>query len=252
MTTKLLTALKGIPIAGFANPVQARDLGEDGLAQILNLWHKQGAELGNHTFSHPDLNRVPLAEFQADILLAEPAIRKARGGTQSRYFRHPFLHVGKDEATKQALELFLHEQRYTPAPVTIDTSDWLFARAYTDSTDKPYIRNEYILYLDQIFDFFEKRGLEVVGREFPQVLLLHGNQLNADAMPDVLKMLKRRGYTFIPLHQALNDEAYQLKDGYTGTNGISWIHRWGVAKSMPIVFEPSEPKWLLDGAKSFR
>jgi len=252
MTSKLTAALKGVPVSIYVNPGQARDYTEAGVARLLKPWRKQGAEIGNHTFSHPDLNKIPLAEYEADILRAEPALRHARGGTKPRYFRHPFLHTGPTEETKQALAAFLKEHNYEVAPVTLDTSDWLFARVYTSSKYPQRIREEYVKYMDGIFDFFEKRSLEVVGREIPQILLIHANQLNADAMPDLLKLFEKRGYKIIPIEEALKDEAYQLKDGYTGTNGISWLHRWAAGKGMKIVYEPAEPKWLMDEFKSLR
>lgn len=246
MTMKLMRAIEGVPVAAFVNPKQERDFGESGLAELLEMWRRQGAELGNHTFSHPDLNKMPLAEYEADILLAEPAIRRARGGSQSRYFRHPFLHAGKDEETKNGLSQFLVENGYLVAPVTIDNSDWLFARVYTAAKDKKRVRDEYVRYLAGIFEFFEKRSVEVVGREFPQVLLLHASQLNADAMGEVLGMLRRRGYQFVTLDEALKDEVYRMKDGYVGANGISWVHRWGVGLGLALKFEPGEPKWVLE------
>ena len=252
MTTKLTTALKAVPVSIYVNPGQARDYTEARLQRLLKIWQKQGAEIGNHTFSHPDLNKIPLAEYEADILRAEPALRQARGGTKPRYFRHPFLHAGPTEEVKQGLAAFLKEHNYEVAPVTIDNSEWIFARVYTTSKKPQYVREEYVKYMDGVFDFFEKRTLEVVGREIPQILLIHANQLNADAMPDLLKLFEKRGYKIIPIEQALKDPAYQLKDGYTGTMGISWIHRWGVGKGMKIVYEPDEPKWLMDEFKTLR
>lgn len=246
MTVKLLEALKGLPVTGFVNASKARDVGDVGLQEILGLWKKQGAELGNHTFSHPDLNRVSLTEFEADLLRGEPAIRKARGGTQSRYFRHPFLHAGKDATTKRALDAFLVEHRYTMAPVTLDTSDWMFAYVYLRTADKDELVQAYLRYMDSICEFFEKRSAAVVGHEIAQILLIHANQLNADVMPDLLRLFDKRGYRIVGLAEALRDPAYKLADGYLGENGISWIHRWASAKGMKESREPGEPKWLLE------
>jgi len=50
--------------------------------------------------------------------------------------------------------------------------------------------------MESIFAFFEARSKEVVGREFPQTLLIHASQLNADTMPELLAMMRRRGYQF--------------------------------------------------------
>ena len=67
---------------------------------------------------------------------------------------------------------------------------------------------------------------------------MHANELNADLMPDLLAMFRRRGYTFVPLNRALADDAYRLPEEYTGPNGFSWIHRWSRTKGMPPKGEP--------------
>jgi hypothetical protein len=51
---------------------------------------------------------------------------------------------------------------------------------------------EYILYMASNFEFFEKRATEVMGHEIRHMLLLHANQLNADAMPELIAL--RGGY----------------------------------------------------------
>lgn len=101
---------------------------------------------------------------------------------------------------------------------------------------------KFVPYLESVIAFFEQRSVEVVGHEFPQKLLLHANQLNAEMMPDILAMLRRRGYTFVTLDHALKDDAYRLADEYAGTGGFSWIHRWSMTKKMPNKGEPDEPE----------
>jgi hypothetical protein len=88
-----------------------------------------------------------------------------------------------------------------------------------------------------------------VGREFPQTLLIHASQLNADTMPELLAMMRRRGYQFVSLETALRDEAYRLPDEYYGTGGFSWIHRWSKTKGMAPKGEPDEPAWIAEAYK---
>ena len=57
-------------------------------------------------------------------------------------------------------------------------------------------------------------------------------------------MLKRRGYRFISLDEALKDKAYSLPDTYTGPVGISWIQRWGITKGMGFRKEPYLPEFM--------
>ena len=253
MTAQLLAPLRGIPVIGFVNAGRAEDLGDAGLQSILKLWLANGATLGNHTWSHPDLNEVPLADYEADLLRGEPAIAQALG-KRPVFFRHPFLHAGKDAATRQALERFLVEHHYRIAPVTLDNSDWMFAAIYapalmTNPVLAARVRAAYLAYMESIFAFFEQRGPEVAGHEFPQTLLIHASQLNADAMPDLLAMMRRRGYRFVSLEDALKDPAYRLPDEYYGTGGFSWIHRWSKTTGMPPKAEPDEPAWIAEAYK---
>jgi peptidoglycan/xylan/chitin deacetylase (PgdA/CDA1 family) len=253
MTVKLLAPLRGVPVIGFVNGGRAGSLSDADLQTILKIWLDHGATLGNHTWSHPDLNTVPLAEYEADLLRGEPPIAQALGH-RPVYFRHPFLHAGKDAATRRGLEEFLAAHEYRVAPVTLDNSDWMFAAVYAPalSADPPLaarVKQAYLAYMESIFAFFEARSKEVVGREFPQTLLIHASQLNADTMPELLAMMRRRGYQFVSLETALRDEAYRLPDEYYGTGGFSWIHRWSKTKGMPGKGEPDEPAWIQEAYK---
>jgi len=249
VTAKLLEPLRGIPVIGFVNAGRAGDMGPAGLQNILRLWIASGATLGNHTWSHPDLNDVSLADYEANILRGEPPITQALGH-RPLYFRHPFLHAGPTAEKRRGLDEFLAAHGYRIAPVTLDDSDWMFAFVYaqamkdSDPALAARARDAYIPYMESIFAFFEERSKEVVGREFPQILLIHASQLNADTMPDLLAMMRRRGYRFVSLDEALRDEAYKLPDDYVGRGGFSWIHRWSLTKGMPPKGEPNEPAWI--------
>ena len=75
--------------------------------------------------------------------------------------------------------------------------------------------------------------------------LIHDNQLNADVMPELLDMFRRRGYRFVSFDEALADEAYRLPDEYLGRGGFSWIHRRSKTKGMLAKGEPDPPRWVI-------
>jgi hypothetical protein len=62
-------------------------------------------------------------------------------------------------------------------------------------------------------------------------------------------MLRKRGYRFVSLDQALKDKAFTLPDTYTGRGGISCLHRWawstGVDKKTFFAGEPEVPVEIL-------
>jgi peptidoglycan/xylan/chitin deacetylase (PgdA/CDA1 family) len=235
-----------IPLTGFVNAHHDKTLGADKLRRLLDLWLDAGADLGNHTYSHLDINNVPLAEYTANVALGEPILRAALAarGRSLRYFRHPYLHAGPTVEIKAGLQRFLDDAGYRVAPVTLDNSDYMYAALYTRSEHRERVRTEYIPYMESVVEFFERRAVEVAGREFPQVLLIHANALNADLMPDLLDMFRRRGYDFVTLETALADAVYGVPEEYVGRGGFSWIHRWSMTKGMRNKGEPDPPAWV--------
>lgn len=240
----------GIRAAGFVN--EGRGCGSAVVSGTIEAWLDGGHTLGNHTHSHPDLNRVPLVRYTDDILKGEALTRPllARRGQRLRYFRHPFLHAGATAEAKQGLADFLAAHGYEVAAVTFDNQEWVFAHAYQrahtarNAPLKRRIAQAYLAHMEEVTAFFEERSRAVLGREPAQTLLLHANLLNADHLDALIGMFRRRGYGFVTLAEAQADPAYGIADGYTGPKGLSWIHRWGLTKGMPVVEEPREPEWV--------
>lgn len=256
MTKLLLKPFQeqNVPVIGFVNAGHADELGPQGLRTILDLWLDAGADLGNHSYSHLNINNVSLDEYTADIVKGEPILRGALAarGKKLEFYRHPFLFTGPTAGIKKQMREFLVHHGYRIAPVTIDDGDYEFAALYTDPKLKDRVRREYVPYMESVVAFFEQRSVEVVGREFPQILLIHASQLNADLMPDLLRMFQHRAYTFVSLEHALADPAYQLTDEYVGRNGISWIHRWSKTKGMPAKGEPDPAAWVEEAFRARR
>ena len=247
MTERLLAPFRErkIPVTGFVHAGRTQ-LAPPDLERILDLWLDAGAELGNHTWSHADLNTTPVAEYEQDILKDEPpllAVLQPRG-KKLEFFRYPMLHAGPTPEIKLAIEQFLAAHHYRNAPVTLDDSDYMFAAAYLKPDLAARVEREYLPYLESVVAFFERRSVAVAGREFPQIMLLHASELNSRKMPEILAMFRRRGYRFLSLAAALRDPAYQLPETYVGRGGFSWIHRWSMTKGLPNQGEPDEPEWV--------
>jgi len=58
---------------------------------------------------------------------------QGHGFQKLRYFRHPYLDVGRDVETRRDAEAFLVARGYRLAPVTMDAWDWAFSRVYDDA-----------------------------------------------------------------------------------------------------------------------
>lgn len=263
ITRKLLAHITKakVPAIGFVNENKLYGDGEkrdEAQVDLLRAWLNANLELGNHTFSHVNIANVPLEKYKEEILRGEIITRELleAGKMKMRYFRHPFLWTGLSLETKSELGKFLAEHNYTIAPVTIDNSDWIFARAYDNAFDKgdkklmKQIGAAYITYLDAKTDYWERQSVKLFGREIKQILLLHANFINSDYFDDVAKMYKKRGYKFVTLDEALKDDAYQLPDNFVRRNGISWLHRWAIDKGKGNVLpdEPKTPDFVLKAA----
>ena len=249
-----------VPAVGFVNEnklYEGEKLVEAEVA-LLRAWLDRGLELGNHTYSHRSLNRIALADYEADILRGEKVTKELMRAKniELRYFRHPFLQTGLDLEVKAGLDRFLAEHGYRIAPVTIDNADWIFARAFDNAFDKgdkklmKQVGAAYVPYLEAKMDYWERQSVKLFGREVRQTLLLHANFINSEYFDRIARMLKKRGYRFITLEEALKDEVYQLPDTFVGRAGISWLHRWALAKGRENVLpdEPMTPDFVLKAA----
>lgn len=99
MTEKLLKPFRDerIPVTGFVNECRSVAFGPEGIREVLELWLDAGAELGNHSHSHLNINNVPLSEFTADITRGEPIVRAALEA-RGRTLRRGYTFVTLDEA----------------------------------------------------------------------------------------------------------------------------------------------------------
>jgi peptidoglycan/xylan/chitin deacetylase (PgdA/CDA1 family) len=81
LTDRLLTAITRyrVPAIGFVNENKLLEAGVIDTARValLRSWLSRGLELGNHTWSHPDLHRVSLTRFQDDVLRGEHALSRS-------------------------------------------------------------------------------------------------------------------------------------------------------------------------------
>jgi len=260
ITTGLLRWLREhrIPAIGFVNGNKLLREGQPDPSRqdLLRAWLEAGLELGNHTWSHADLHQVSLDAFGDDLRRGEDALRPllAVYGQRLRYFRHPCLHTGRDLATRQAVLDLLAERGCAVAPVTIDNSEWIFSKAYdralqrADQALAARIGEAYLTYMMDKLDYYERQSRQLLGREIPQVLLLHANQLNARHLGALAERIAARGYRFTPLEDVLRDPAYDLPDTYTGPAGISWLHRWAITRGVEPAFfhgEPRTPDFIL-------
>jgi peptidoglycan/xylan/chitin deacetylase (PgdA/CDA1 family) len=258
INTRLLATLRiqQVPAVGFVNERGLDVPGErEARLELLRQWVGRNLTLGNHTYGHKSINDTPLATYEADVLKGEIATRRLldAAGHDLVWFRHPYTHTGPTPEIRAALDAFLNEHGYRVAPFTVEAADYAFAALYERALmDGAAARAEetlaaYLAHQDAMVAFGEALAVDTFGRDIPHVLLSHVNRLNADAMPELLRRLRARGYIFVTLDSVMEDEAYDTPDRFVGRYGPSWLHRWRVALGQPsrMAAEPDPPAWVM-------
>jgi len=247
VTTKLLAdlAAANAPAIGFVNEDKIEDDGA-----MIAQWLDAGAEIGNHTYSHLDLDASTVQQFEDDVLHGEEITRPLveSRGKKLQWFRHPYLNTGKTTAVRDEVDAFLAAHGYRVAPVTIDDSEWIYDDAYDRAAwwQRAALRRSYLRYMQRRLAWAESMSNVVFHRQIAQILLLHASTLNADVFPQLAAMMRNRGYRFVTIDEATLDAAYATPERWAG-GGIGWLERWGVARGIPasrFEHDPRVPPWV--------
>lgn len=259
-TDALLVALAAAqaPAAGFVVTGYLDGSADEAAARtaLVEAWLRAGHRLENHSHSHLHHNTTETAAYLADVAEGHRRLQHLAGTRQDsvRWYRAPYNEVGDTAAKRAALLGWLEDHDARLAPFTVEHADWLFDAVYTRALEAgdhglaARVRTAYIAQLDTAFAFAEELARDTFGREIPQVLLLHANRINADALPAMLDRLQARGYAFVPMDEAVADPAYATPNRYEGKWGISWLHRWRIGLGLPnrLRDEPEPPTWVVE------
>lgn len=212
-----------VPATGF---VIAGSIGKNQW-QLLEEFRKEGFALGNHTYSHANLNRLGASKYIAEIAHADKILAPIL--TQPKYFRYPYLAEGKGE-TKQEVQDYLAANQYIVAPVTIDSKDYLFNERLLHINWRQ--REQHLGQIKQQYlEYIWKQTLkaEKISRDgnAKQILLVHSNLLNSYFLGDIIQMYKNNGYRFISLNEALTNTATPASNETASnqSNKIPIIHQ---------------------------
>ena len=197
---------------------------------VLDELVADGHTLGNHSFTHPDLNETAVHWYIQDIARCDSVIAPWRDSV--RYFRYPYLHRGATAEKYDAVRAYLDKNNYTIVPVTIDNDDWRFNRDYADAMkhhDTSEARSIGAAYLDHMKErtaYFDQIAEVEYQQPVKHILILHMNELNSVYLDELLTWYEQHGWRFITVQEALSDRVYAEPEPYRGTNGISWLLRF--------------------------
>lgn len=221
------------PVTGFVNGRRIEEHPEDRAA--LESWVRAGNLLGNHTYSHLDLARVPLPVFYADVRKNEPLLESVQGppapSRDWRVFRYPFLQEGTTQATREAVRSYLFARGYRIAEVTVDFEDWqwfpIFARCSSGGDERGVdtLRVRYRRAAREALVESDRLARQLFGRRIRQVLLLHAGAFTAEMIEDLLDEYEAMGVRFVSLDDALQDSVYHLDPRFARNWGSPFLYQ---------------------------
>jgi peptidoglycan/xylan/chitin deacetylase (PgdA/CDA1 family)/ketosteroid isomerase-like protein len=196
---------------------------------LLDLWLKDGHELGNHAFTHPDYSRTEPDAYVADMEKARAtlsAFLEARG-RRLRFFRFPFLREGDTPAKLTRMREWLRATGQRNLPVTIDDQDWSFEEPWVTATragDAARLARlaedyQHALRLESLV--YTAAGDALFERPTPQILLVHANAVGAAQWDALFTWLVGRGFRFASADEVLADPAFAEPHEYVGRYGGS-------------------------------
>ncbi|MGA9584970.1 MAG: polysaccharide deacetylase family protein [Terracidiphilus sp.] len=212
---KLITAMKDAkmpPVYGFVNGIAIER--EPASAPMLKDWRDAGFFLGNHTWSHMNLNTSSPADWEADLLKNEPVLQKYAANTDWHWLRYPFLAEGNTPEKRADTRKFLATHGYRIAAVTMSFGDYMWNEPYArcvaknDTTSIAQLESSYLEAASTDADFRRAMSKALYGHDIPYVLLMHVGAFDARMLPLLLKLYRDKGFTFVTLQDAENDPFY--------------------------------------------
>lgn len=221
---KLVAALKESGVAQAAFFVTTGQLdspdGAGGEARIA-AYVAAGHVIANHSFSHTHLTQSSAEDYLADIDRAQSWL-VGRPGYRP-WFRFPYLDEGgRDKAKRDAVRAGLAARGLSNGYVTADGSDWhlealtIAARDAGREIDMAALRKLYLQSQLSGIAHHDALARRTLGRSPAHVMLLHETDLAALFLVDLVRELRRDGWTIIsadeafadPIHQAMPDVPY--------------------------------------------
>jgi cellulose synthase/poly-beta-1,6-N-acetylglucosamine synthase-like glycosyltransferase/peptidoglycan/xylan/chitin deacetylase (PgdA/CDA1 family)/spore germination protein YaaH len=168
---------------------------------LLRRYISDGHEIGNHTFTHPDISEISSRQLELELNLTE-RLFASKLGLQPLYFRPPYSIDQEPDTNDQAAPIDLIEQMgYIIVGNKIDTEDWnerprKSPQEITDGVltqlaamkDRPWFRGSVILLHDGGGD----RSATVA------------------ALPLLIDTLRAKGYELVPVSELLGKTTAQV------------------------------------------
>jgi cellulose synthase/poly-beta-1,6-N-acetylglucosamine synthase-like glycosyltransferase/peptidoglycan/xylan/chitin deacetylase (PgdA/CDA1 family)/spore germination protein YaaH len=190
-TPKVLDILKKYNVVGtfFMIGAEAQDN-----VGVMRRVYREGHEIGNHTWFHPDISEISTADLDLELNLTE-RLFASELGVQPLYFRPPYSIDQEPDTNDQAAPAYRIQQLgYIIVGDKIDTGDWDEHPRKTpqEITDSVF---------QQISDMKTRSWMR------GSIILLHDGggdrSTTVAALPVLIETLRARGYKIVPVSELM-------------------------------------------------
>lgn len=254
MTRNVLAILKQRhvpPVYGFINAKKLE--GDADAAAALKLW--AATELvGNHTYSHIDLDQNPVEAFEREIEQDEPALELLSQKDTWHWLRYPYLHEGDTVEKRRAVRSYLQSHGYRIAQVTLDWEDYMWNTAYSrcvakdDAKSIAWLRSSYLSTASEFLDLGRVQAKLIYGHEINYVLLLHLGAFSSTILPEVFDLLARKNLKLVTLEEAESDPAYTSDPNAALNDAGTLLDQWMQLKQIKYPEHAEKPYKEVDAA----
>ena len=188
-TPKILDILKKYDVKGTFFMIG--EVAQDNVA-VMKRVYAEGHEIGNHTYTHPDISEISQGSVDLQLNLTEDLFG-AELGVHPVYFRPPYSIDQEPDTNDQAAPIeHIQKLGYTIIGNKIDTDDW---------DEHPRKSPQEII--DSVFAQIKLADTKTWMRG--SIILMHDGggdrQPTIDALPKLIEALRAHGYTIVPVSQ---------------------------------------------------
>ena len=199
---------------------------DDGVGgeERIEAYVAAGHVIADHSFTHPHLSELSVADYMANIDKAE-AFLKGREGRRP-WFRYPFLDEGQEDKAKvAAVRAALKARGLHNGYATVDGSDWYVEAMTADAVaagkkiDMDGLRTLYVTTMVGAADFADSLALKTWHRQPAQVIVLHETDIAALFISDLVAALRKDGWKIVTADEAYADPISKLAPDVPSANG---------------------------------
>jgi cellulose synthase/poly-beta-1,6-N-acetylglucosamine synthase-like glycosyltransferase/peptidoglycan/xylan/chitin deacetylase (PgdA/CDA1 family)/spore germination protein YaaH len=197
-TPKILDVLKKYNVKGTF--LMIGEVAEDNVG-LMQRVYREGHEIGNHTFTHPDISDISTSQLDLELNLTE-RLYGSKLGVHPLFFRPPYSIDQEPDTNDQAAPVdHIQSRGYTILGNKLDTNDW----DEHPRKSPQEITDAILQQLDYMQAHPDRMG---------SIILMHdgGGDRSATvkALPLLITTLRAHGYQFVPVSELIGKTRDQV------------------------------------------